>query len=46
VHANVEADQRLHARAAEAEAWVEFDGLGPKEVDRHVALIRSMKAAG
>jgi phosphotriesterase-related protein len=46
VHANAEADHRLHARAAEAGAWVEFDGIGPKEVDRHVALVRSMKAAG
>jgi phosphotriesterase-related protein len=46
VHANAEADQRLHARAAEAGAWVEFDGIGPQEVDRHVDLVRSMKAAG
>src|SRR3954468_1253178 len=36
VHANAEADKRLHARAAEAGAWVEFDGIGPKEVGRHV----------
>jgi phosphotriesterase-related protein len=33
-------------RAAEAGAWVEFDGVGPAEIDRHVDLIRSMKAAG
>ena len=46
VHANAEADRRLHARAAEAGAWVEFDGIGPREVDRHVDLVRSMKAAG
>jgi phosphotriesterase-related protein len=46
VHANAEADKRLHARAAEAGAWVEFDGIGPKEIDRHVDLVRSMKAAG
>ena len=46
VHANAEADKRLHARAAEAGAWVEFDGIGPKEVDRHVDLVRSMKEAG
>src|SRR4051794_18573491 len=46
VHANAEADRRLHVRAAETGAWVEFDGIGPKEVDRHVDLVRSMKAAG
>jgi phosphotriesterase-related protein len=46
VHANAEADRRLHARAAEAGAWVEFDGIGPKEVGRHVDLVRSMKEAG
>ena len=46
VHANAEADKRLHARAAEAGAWVEFDGIGPKEIDRHVDLVRSMKEAG
>src|SRR3954470_6580798 len=46
VHANAEADRGLHARAAEAGAWVEFDGIGPKEIDRHVGLVRSMKEAG
>ena len=46
VHANAEANQRRHARAAEAGAWVEFDGIGPQEVDRHVHLVRSMKEAG
>src|SRR3954451_2738087 len=46
VHANTEPDRDLHARAAEAGAWVEFDGIGPKEIDRHVGLVRSMKEAG
>jgi phosphotriesterase-related protein len=46
VHANAEADKRLHARAAEAGAWVEFDGIGPTQIDRHVDLVRSMKEAG
>ena len=46
VHANAEADRGLHARAAEAGAWVEFDGIGPKEIDRHVGLVRAMKEAG
>jgi phosphotriesterase-related protein len=46
VHANAEPDRRLHAQAAEAGAWVEFDGIGPGEVERHVELVRSMKEAG
>src|SRR5262249_49030158 len=46
VHANNEADKRRHVRAAKSGAWVEFDGIGPKEIDRHVELVRSMKMAG
>jgi len=46
VHANTEPDHRRHVRAAESGAWVEFDGIGPKEVGRHVQLVRSMKQAG
>ncbi len=46
VHANAEDDRRLHVRASEAGAWVEFDGIGPTEIDRHVDLVRSMKEAG
>src|SRR5262249_35768290 len=46
VDANAGADKRLHLRAAESGAWVEFDGIGPKEVDRHVDLVRSMKEVG
>src|SRR3954454_11635056 len=46
VHANTEPDNRRHVRAAESGAWVEFDGIGPKEVGRHVQLVRSMKEAG
>src|SRR3954468_14573999 len=46
VHANTEPDRRLHVRAAESWAWVEFDGIGPKEIDRHVGLVRAMKGAG
>ena len=46
VHANTEPDHRQHVRAAESGAWVEFDGIGPEEVGRHVQLVRSMKQAG
>jgi phosphotriesterase-related protein len=46
VHANTEPDHQRHVRAAESGAWVEFDGIGPEEVGRHVRLVRSMKQAG
>lgn len=34
VHAKADADRRLHALADEARGWVEFDGTGPREIDR------------
>jgi phosphotriesterase-related protein len=46
VHAQSERDGDLHARAAEQGAWVEFDGIGPKTVDRHVELVSDMKRRG
>jgi phosphotriesterase-related protein len=46
VHAQVEADGRLHREAAERGAWVEFDGLGPGTVADHVALVDSLRRAG
>jgi phosphotriesterase-related protein len=46
VHAHSEADGGLHARAAERGAWVEFDGIAPNTVDRHVALVLAMRKAG
>ncbi len=46
VHAHSEHDATLHQKAAARGAWVEFDGLGPKSVDRHVALVLAMRQAG
>lgn len=46
VHAQNEEDSRTHARAAERGAWVEFDGIGPDSIDRHLALVREMKDRG
>jgi phosphotriesterase-related protein len=46
VHAHSEPDAALHQKAAARGAWVEFDGLGPKSVDRHVALVLAMRQAG
>lgn len=46
VHAQGEKDQARHVKAAARGAWVEFDGIGEKSVDRHVTLVMHMKAAG
>jgi phosphotriesterase-related protein len=43
VHAQAERDTTFHARAARRGAWVEFDGVGPASVTRHVELVRLMK---
>lgn len=46
VHAQNEQDPAIHLRAAEQGGWIEFDGVGPKTLDRHVELIRNLKARG
>jgi len=46
VHAHAERDETFHARAARRDAWVEFDGISPASVARHVALVGRMKAEG
>jgi phosphotriesterase-related protein len=46
VHAQNEGDLALHFRAAEAGAWVEFDGIRPETVARHVELVLEMKKRG
>ena len=46
VHAQSERDEEVHARAAEMGAWVEFDGISAKTVERHVKLVKSMKERG
>ena len=46
VHAQGEKDHELHKQVARRGAWVEFDGIGPKSVDWHVACVRSMADAG
>jgi predicted metal-dependent phosphotriesterase family hydrolase len=46
VHAQSERDETFHVRAARRGAWVEFDGVGPSSVARHVALVLQMKNAG
>ena len=42
VHAQSERDGSLHAEVAKRGAWVEFDGISPASVERHVQLVREM----
>jgi phosphotriesterase-related protein len=46
VHAQAERDAAFHARAARRGAWVEFDGVSPGSVTRHVDLVRVMREQG
>jgi phosphotriesterase-related protein len=46
VHAHSEPDGALHEKAAARGAWVEFDGVAPNSVERHVNLVRAMQKAG
>lgn len=46
VHAQNESDTRLHLAAAEAGAWVEFDGVAHATAEKHVNLVLRMKEAG
>jgi phosphotriesterase-related protein len=46
VHAQSERDESYHIRVARRGAWVEFDGVSPSSVERHVALVQAMKRAG
>ena len=46
VHAQSAGDEGQLKRAAERGAWVEFDGVGPDSVDRHVQLVKMMAEAG
>jgi predicted metal-dependent phosphotriesterase family hydrolase len=46
VHAQSEKDPAVHLQAAKRGAWVEFDGIAPASVARHVELVVAMKRAG
>jgi phosphotriesterase-related protein len=46
VHAQNEADRTLFERAAARGGWVEFDGVGPDSIERHVELVSYMKERG
>lgn len=46
VHAQSERDQSYHIRAGRRGAWVEFDGVNPSSIARHVELLQHMKTEG
>ena len=46
VHAQNESNSDTHIRTAESGAWVEFDGISPQSIARHVELVKNMKAHG
>jgi phosphotriesterase-related protein len=46
VHAQNEPDTQLHLRAAEAGAWIEFDGISSATAQKHLELLLGMKQSG
>lgn len=46
IHAHSEKDPAIHLEAARRGCWIEFDGVHPKSVDRHIELVKSLRDAG
>ncbi len=46
IHAQNESHRTVHVKAAEAGAWVEFDGVGPQTLDGHVEAVADMIRRG
>ncbi len=46
VHAQNERDPQVHLNIARTGAWLEFDGVSPTSIERHVELIQAMRTAG
>ena len=46
IHAQSEPDPARHAEAARRGAWVEFDGVAPGQVEKHLELVLAMRRAG
>jgi phosphotriesterase-related protein len=46
VHAQDEKDRSFHRKAAEAGAWIGFDGISSQTVDQNIDLIRETRRAG
>jgi predicted metal-dependent phosphotriesterase family hydrolase len=46
IHAQNEPDVTRHMEAARRGAWVEFDGIDPETLDRHIELVLAMRREG
>jgi phosphotriesterase-related protein len=46
VHAQSEKNSQIHIDAARRGCWVEFDGISPDGVERHVAFVTAMRENG
>jgi len=46
VHAQNEIDPEIHARVAQAGAWVEFDGISSKSANWHEQCVKAMERRG
>ena len=46
VHAQSEQNTKFHIKAAEKGVWLEFDGVSPKSLERHLDLVTEMKKHG
>jgi predicted metal-dependent phosphotriesterase family hydrolase len=46
IHAHGEKDSQIHLEAAKRGCWVEFDGVHPQSIERHVDLVKTMRDAG
>lgn len=46
VHAQNERNSEVHMQVARAGAWIEFDGVGPSSIERHVNLVKTMRNVG
>jgi predicted metal-dependent phosphotriesterase family hydrolase len=45
IHAHSEKNSELHIQAARRGCWIEFDGIHPRSLERHVALVKTMREA-
>jgi predicted metal-dependent phosphotriesterase family hydrolase len=46
VHAQNESNVDMHLRVAQLGAWVEFDGVAPESIERHVARVKALRDRG
>ncbi len=46
IHAQSEKDSKIHLEAARRGCWIEFDGISPSSLDRHLELVKLMRKEG